>query len=71
MAQHVINGQPVRTHWQFPPIPIRSFDWTAVLEHYDLGAPIGYGATEKDAIADLLQQLADEREFETASAVGG
>jgi hypothetical protein len=49
------------THFIYPPIPIRSFDWSAVEDGYD-GAedshcPIGYGATEAEAIADLQQQI--------------
>lgn len=37
-----------------PPIPYRGADWTAVFDGYDLGDPIGTGATEAAAIADLL-----------------
>lgn len=43
----------------YPPIPIRAMDWAA---HYDGDEPnddgqmtIGYGATEQDAIADLVE----------------
>lgn len=43
-----------------PPIPNRSFDWSAVTDNYDLGHPIGHGATEAEAIADLKQQLEEE-----------
>ena len=28
--------------------------WVATFDNYDLGSPIGYGATEKQAIDDLL-----------------
>lgn len=48
------------------PIPIRQFDWSAVTDNYEggdgydePGGPIGYGATEDEAIADLKQQLED------------
>lgn len=35
--------------------------WGAVDDDsYDMGAPIGWGATEQEAIADLLEQLKDE-----------
>ena len=44
----------------FPPIPDRSFDWSAVLEGYDAGDPIGYGRTEAEAIADLKEQMEGE-----------
>jgi hypothetical protein len=49
------------TNFDYPPIPIRQFDWSAVTDNYD-GAedshcPIGHGRTEAEAIADLLEQL--------------
>ena len=60
----------IKTHFDMKPIPDRNFDWAAVDEDtYDcdcdeLGyfslAPIGYGATEAQAIADLKEQLEDE-----------
>lgn len=44
-----------------PPIPLRQFDWTAVDDDTcDYDQPIGHGATEQDAIDDLLEQLEDE-----------
>ena len=43
------------TKFEYPPIPDRRFDWSAVTEDYDLGSPIGRGATEAEA--DLLEQL--------------
>jgi hypothetical protein len=39
-----------------PPIPNRNFDWEAVGDYYDEGDPIGYGATEKEAIDNLEEQ---------------
>lgn len=48
----------VRTQFIFPPIPVRRFDWTAVDdETYEAGFPVGFGATEAEAVADLLEQL--------------
>lgn len=49
----------IRTEYVFPPIPMRQFDWSAVFDNYEPGCPIGYGRTEKEAIADLLEQQAD------------
>lgn len=51
------------THPEYPPIPIRFLDWSAVFDDYD-GAedshcPIGHGRTEQEAIADLLDQVED------------
>lgn len=58
------------TTFVYPPIPIRSFDWCATLDGYDPGEPdedgtyrggdpIGYGETEADAIAELVDMLED------------
>lgn len=42
------------------PIPDRNFDWLAVYENYDgapdADSPIGFGATEKEAIDNLKLQ---------------
>jgi hypothetical protein len=38
------------------PIPMRQFDWEAVRDGYEGGDPLGLGATEEEAIADLLEQ---------------
>lgn len=44
----------VTRHWQ-KPIPTNQFDWEATFDGYDAGDPIGYGATEAEAIADLIE----------------
>lgn len=41
------------THYWAKPIPDRRFDWSAVTDDYEPGAPIGYGRTEAEAITDL------------------
>ena len=41
------------------PIPDRRFDWAAATDNYEPGDPIGYGRTEAEAVADLLEQLED------------
>jgi hypothetical protein len=54
----------LRTEYDPKPVPTDAFDWSAVLDDYD-GAPdassrcraVGYGPTEKDAIADLLEAI--------------
>jgi hypothetical protein len=48
----------VTSYWA-KPIPERKFDWSAVTEDYEPGAPVGYGRTEAEAIADLRDQLDD------------
>ena len=63
----------IRTEYSPPPIPNRSFDWSAVSTEYD-GAEdsrtryhIGWGRTETEAVADLkrlmdeIAEAADER----------
>lgn len=67
MALHQINGIKVRTTHEYPPIPDRSMDWSAVDDDtYDVDcdqdgffstSPIGRGPTEEAAIADLIEQL--------------
>lgn len=69
MAIQNINGRNIRTTHEFPPIPIRSMDWSAIDDDtYDVdcdqdgffsNSPIGRGATEAEAIADLMAQLED------------
>lgn len=46
------------TYWP-KPIPDTRFDWSATFDGYDGGSgdPIGYGATEAEAIADLLADV--------------
>lgn len=43
-----------------PPIPSRNFDWSATLEGYEGGDPIGYGRTEQQAIYALQEYLPAE-----------
>jgi hypothetical protein len=36
------------------------YAWSAIEAGYDKGDPVGYGATEQEAIADLNDQLEDQ-----------
>jgi hypothetical protein len=47
------------TTYEFPPIPIRSFDWSAVLEGFEGegGRYEASGATKREAELNLLEQL--------------
>jgi hypothetical protein len=59
----------IKTHFDYPPIPTRNFDWSAIDEDtfdadydYESGrfvttCPIGRGATEAEAIKDLMDQI--------------
>jgi hypothetical protein len=42
------------TSFDYPPIPMRKYDWSAIREDYDEGDLIGYGKTEQGSINDLL-----------------
>jgi hypothetical protein len=52
-----MSAPRIITRYDPPPIPTREFDWVAVEDDYDLGRPVGYGRTEKDAEDDLISQL--------------
>lgn len=56
------------TDYDPKPVPFRNCDWSAVTDNYDASwegeedgwvsnEPIGYGATEEQAIANLREQL--------------
>ena len=47
------------TSYDYPPIPDRKYDWSAIRESYDEGDLIGYGRTEQEAINDLISQEND------------
>lgn len=40
-----------------PPIALRDFDYSATLEDYEPGDPIGRGQTAQIALGELLEQL--------------
>lgn len=51
----------IKTHFNYPPILDRRFDWIAVDDDtYDYDSPIGYGATEQEAIDDQLEDATDD-----------
>lgn len=52
----------VVTNYDYPPIPIRTMDWSAVTDDYEPGHPIGHGPTEADAVMDLFIQIADRED---------
>jgi hypothetical protein len=43
-----------------PPIPTTAYDWSATLDGYEPGDPIGWGATEAGAIRALEAELDDD-----------
>lgn len=54
----------IHTTYVYPPIPDRSFDWSAAFDGYEPGDIVGHGATEQEAIEDLHGQLDDQLEDE-------
>lgn len=64
MRTRTINGIIIHTSFDYPPVPWRGDDWHAITDNYD-GAPdagwqpVGRGATEQEAIDDLLEQIAE------------
>lgn len=51
------DGRKVTTEFIFPPIPVREFDWVATFDDYEPGGPVGRGATEAEAIEDLMIEV--------------
>jgi len=58
----------IRTKYDPPPIPDRSFDWSAIDDSTYDGAEdsgirnqIGYGRTQAEAIADLMEILGEDK----------
>lgn len=53
----IIDGLRIRTSNDCPPVPSTRYDWSAWVE--DQEELVGRGATESDAVAELLQTLAE------------
>lgn len=45
-----------------PPIPTRQFDWCAYFDGDEETGRCGHGPTEVEAVADLIENYAEERE---------
>lgn len=52
------------TEHVYPPIPVRSFDWSATFDSYEPGDVVGRGATEEEAVANLLLETDFQGEYE-------
>lgn len=58
MNMHYYGRHVIATNYNPPPIPYPNMDWVAYLD--DRGAddsPYGYGATEREAINELIEIL--------------
>lgn len=57
------QGRKIITNFDHPPIPARNMDWSAVFDDYDgaedSNCPVGRGATEKEAVEDLICSVED------------
>ena len=53
-------GTIITVH-EHPPTPIRSHDWRATRPDSDEHGPCGWGATEVQAVRDLLEQEDDHQ----------
>jgi hypothetical protein len=51
----------IRTNYDWPPIPIRSHDWSAWVDGREEDGPYGHGSTEEEAIADLKEKMDEDR----------
>jgi hypothetical protein len=49
------------THFEYTPLPIRDFDWSATFDNYEPDGLVGWGATAKDAIDHLLERQGDSK----------
>jgi len=58
----------IRTSPQYPPIPVRDFDWQAYVDGYEPGDALGHGATEEQAVAELLAAM--DLPADTAYTIG-
>lgn len=51
-----------------PPIPDRRYDWCAYYEGEEEAGNYGYGATEAEAIADFIENCAEDHDERLAAA---
>lgn len=56
----------LKTSFDYPPIPVRDHDWSAWFDGDEEDGLYGYGATEEEAIASFLEQLACADELDPA-----
>lgn len=60
MTARTWKGMEIGTSFVFPPIPTRAFDWQAFVVDMEDESPVGYGATEAEALEELNQILEDD-----------
>lgn len=57
----IIAPSNIVTDYDPKPVPVRCWDWCATLVGYDAGDPIGWGATEQEAIEELKEQIKEQQ----------
>lgn len=55
-----MTARKIITHFEYPPIPRRDFDWCAYHDGEEETGHYGWGATQAEAIEDL-RRLDEER----------
>ena len=63
-----MTERKIITEYVHPPIPYRNNDWRATREGDDEDYIVGWGATEAEAIADLLDEEAAAQDEAEARA---
>ena len=58
------------TSYISPPIPDRSYDWCAYYDGEAEAGGYGYGETEAEAIADFIENCAEDHDERIAKAKG-
>ena len=60
MSATDFKGRKIVTSNPCPPIPVRDFDWCAYFDGEEEAGSYGYGKTEADAVADFIENYADD-----------
>lgn len=58
----------INIHFEYPPIPVRSFDWSACVDGWEEDGPYGRGETKGKALVDLGEQIADRLDVDDLNA---
>lgn len=54
------TGRKIITHYEYPPIPVRTMDWVAYFDGDEEGGSRGWGTTEAEAILDLKENYDEQ-----------
>ncbi len=56
------TARKIVTSHEYPPIPIRTHDWCAYYEGEEEAGGYGWGPTEDEAIADFIENCAENHD---------